>query len=183
MSAESHASSLYMLRRAAEPGIDWEALYHCAVAAGREETVALGEERLAATDELLVRSLREFVRLGELAAYASLAPLEGVCRRPPARTCAGVLRLLDRALCAHGRDVGYDVEAWREQVTFSAHAIGAWLEHDTADGWPLAMTLLRAADRIAAPLTGLSRDRIGVPERLAEAASELLLVYAAAVEA
>jgi hypothetical protein len=58
----------------------------------------------------------------------------------------------------------------------------AFLEQDTADGWPLPIALTRVADRVAQALTALSRDRLGVPERLADAAGELLLVYAAAVE-
>jgi hypothetical protein len=103
MPSEPDANALYMLRRATERGLDLEALYRCAVASGRDELVPAGEERVAGVDELLVRSLREFVLLGELAAFASFHWLESECRRPLARASARLLRLLDCALRARPR--------------------------------------------------------------------------------
>jgi hypothetical protein len=93
--------------------VDWPRLYELAVAAGHGETVASEEERVAAADELLAHTLVELVTLGELAALAGFPRLERGCRAPLARTCAAVLRLLDRALAAHARDVGYSTRVWR----------------------------------------------------------------------
>jgi hypothetical protein len=76
-------SRLYTLRAAAVPGIDWLQLYRRAVAAGCGEIVSTDEERVAASDELLSRSLRELTRLGELAAYAGCPVLADA--RPRAR--------------------------------------------------------------------------------------------------
>ena len=143
---------------------------------------AADDERIAAVDELLALTLRELALLGELSAFASVDPLAADARRPLASTCAALLRLLDSALAAHGRDNGYRVDAWRKQTATTAWAIAAALgEHDD-DTWPLPAAIDRTADRIADALTALGRDRVAVPERLVDAAGELLVIYAAATE-
>jgi hypothetical protein len=47
---------------------------------------------------------------------------------------------------------------------------------------PLPAASSRVSDRVAKAQVAFSRDRLGVPELLAEAAGELLVVYAAAAE-
>jgi hypothetical protein len=94
-----------------------------------------------------------------------------------------LLRLLDAALAAHGRDNGYRVQTWREQVATVASAAAAWIGDHDDDTWPLPAAIDRTAGSIARALTALGRDRVGVLERLVAAARELLVVYAAACEA
>ncbi|HEY6892235.1 MAG TPA: hypothetical protein VI300_30805 [Solirubrobacter sp.] len=183
MPSDPSVSDLYTLSRATARGIDWAELLARAVVDGRGEVLAPEEERLAAVDELLSRSPRELVLLGELAAFISFAPLAAECRRPLARVSAGLIRLLERALAAHGRDMGYRVEAWRETIVVGAAASAAFLERDLRDEWPLPATIRLAAARIGEVLPALARDRLAVPELLADAAGELLVIYAAAIEA
>ena len=59
-----------------------------------------------------------------------------------------------------------------------AHAAAAALK----DASPEENPLRRAAGLIADALTALPGDRLGVPEPLSQAASELLVVYTAAAE-
>jgi hypothetical protein len=86
----------------------WSALYRQALAAGCGCVIGLQDERVASPDELVALALPGLVRLSALALLTdgtSDQPLE--CARALAREAAGVLRLLDRALAAHGRDQGY----------------------------------------------------------------------------
>ena len=169
------------MRAATRPGLDWPEIYRSALAAGSGECVPLHEERIAAVDELLSHSLRELLVLGELAALTSLPLLADTCRRPLERSTAGVVRLLDLALAAHGRDHGYRVERWREGAVTTAAAVAAFLDRDPDDECsPLPAALDRGARCIADALVALPRDRIAVPGHLAEAAGELLVIYAAA---
>jgi hypothetical protein len=182
MTHDCSSSRLYTLRDAAAPDINWPQLYRRAVAAGCCEIVSVGEERVAAADELVARSLRELVLLGELAAYASFPILADDCRRPLERTCAALLRLLDRALLANGRDLGYRVDAWRESAMTAASAVAAMIDDRGQETWPLPAAITRVANRISDAQVAFPRDRLGVPELLAETAGELLVVYAAAIE-
>ena len=92
MEPDCSPSELCTLRAAARPGLDWPEIQRAAIAVGAGECLTAGEERIAAVDELLSRSLRELVLLGELAALAGLPPLAELCRRPLERTTAGVVR-------------------------------------------------------------------------------------------
>ena len=174
---------LYGLERATVPGLEWPALHAQAIALGCGAIVTVAEERVAGADELLAHAPRELVLLGELAAFTSLPVLAEDCRQPLEHAAAGLLRVLDRALLAHGRDLGYRVDAWREHVTISAATVAAMINR-RADGdtWPLPASLLRVAARIADAQLALRRDRLGVPEHLVDAVSELLVVYAAAAQ-
>src|SRR4051794_13244572 len=91
----------------------WDDLYARAIAAGSGVLVAPCDERVAATDELLASAIRGLLRLGTLAAVALVAADDTRCTAVLQRQAAAVLRVLDRALAAHGRDHGYDVDAWR----------------------------------------------------------------------
>lgn len=182
MDCDDAPSDLYTFRHVAGAVLDWPQLYRQAVAAGCGATVHPDEERIAAVDELLALTLRELIVLAELSAFAAAESLAEEIRRPLAATCAALLRLLDSALAAHGRDNGYRVHAWRERTATTAHAIAAMLDQPHGEVWPLPAAIDRAAHRIAGTLTALGRDRVAVPERLVEAAGELLVIYAAATE-
>ena len=63
----------------------------------------------------------------------------------------------------------------------TAAAAAAIIDRDADDEhWPLPTALDRGARCIADALVALPRDRIAVPGHLADAAGELLVVYAAA---
>jgi hypothetical protein len=163
---------------------EWECLYDRAVGAGSGGIVALADERLAATDELVAMSLPGLVRAGILATLAAVTPGEDSCSVALGRKAAAVVRLLDGALAEHGRQHGYDAAAWRELATSIACASGDELaDEETDDPAPLIEALDRAAERIACVFAVLPRDRMGVPAHLAEAIGPMLLIYAMCVGA
>jgi len=176
-------NALYDLSPASRRGIDWECRYRHALAVGSGVALSPAEERVAAVDELLAALLKELVALGELASLASFSALADECRTPLARSSAALVRLLDCALSVHGRDCGYHVEVWRAATVTMANAAAAALEDANSEEDPLPDAVRRAAGLIGEALTALRRDRLGVPEALTEAASEMLVVFVAAVEA
>jgi hypothetical protein len=139
----------------------------------------LDEERAAGVDGLLAAALREMFGFGELTAMASFDPLAEECRQPLARLSASLVRLLDRAMCAHADATGYAVAPWREKVTLWADMSARELEDANAEENPLPDTLRRVATGLANALVALPRDRMDVPDQLAYALCDLLLVYAA----
>jgi hypothetical protein len=155
----------------------WQLIYARAMACGSGRVVTSETERIAATDELIASSLTTLVRLGALAALCAVAPDEPEYVRGVSRRSSAALRLLDRALAAHGRDNGYDPEQWRQLAIGIADA----LAEDVEDDHPTWMNgaLEQSADEVALALTALPRDRMGVPAQLAEAIAPLLLVVAA----
>jgi hypothetical protein len=146
----------------------WEEQHDHAIAIGRGEAVALEEERIAAADELAAATFEVLIRIG--------------CRLPAAdqdaalaREAAAVVRLLDRALAAHGRDNGYDVGAWRMSAVTCAWSLG---DEECAGATWLATAIEDATRDIAQALLAIPRDRLGVPECLASALGHALVVYA-----
>jgi hypothetical protein len=183
MHPDDLANVLDSLRAATRPGLDWPALYRFAVAAGCGQCVSDDEERIAAVDELLSYALPELVVLGELAASACGHCADGSARRALQDTTAGVVRLLDRALAADGREHRQVVEQWRRSAATSAHATAAFLEEDPEPPrGQLAGALERGARCIADALVAMPREPSTVPEHVAEAAGEFLVVFAAATE-
>lgn len=159
----------------------WRALYRQALAAGCGWVIGLEDERPAAPDELVALTLPGLVRLGALALLAdgtSDQPPE--CARALAREAAGVLRLLDRALAAHGRDHGYRVAAWLEHALGAAQATAGDVFRVELDAMPLSRVVLDAADAVAAVAMALHRDRLGVPGELADALGSILVLHVAA---
>jgi hypothetical protein len=147
-----------------EAGYDfWEAQYDHAVAAGGGEAIALEEERIAAPDELAAATLEVLVRLSA-----------GDREAPPAREAAALVRLLDRALAAHGRDNGYDVAAWRMRSVTCAWALG---DEECAGAAWLATAIEDVAREVAHALVACARDRLGVPECLSTALGHALVVF------
>jgi hypothetical protein len=149
----------------------WEAIYTGAVSMGCGVWLAPEDERLAATDELLAEAIPGLVRLGSLIAAHALSPDHGAWTPTLQRQLAGVVRLLDRALAAHGRDNGYAVTAWRASAATNAWAFAE-------DEPPLLELVEDAATDVARAFVGVPRDRLGVPDHLALAIGYLLCAYA-----
>jgi hypothetical protein len=159
----------------------WGELYRAAVAAGRGHVICPDEERLAAPDELVALTVPELVRLGALAFLADAsAVLPRECAQVVSREGVAVLRLLDRTLAAHGRDHGYSVAAWLNQAVSVAHAIAGDISRREIDVMPLGTLVLDAVDAVAGVVVALHRDRMGVPEELAEALGFVLVLHVAA---
>ena len=96
---------------------------------------------------------------------------------------AAVVRLLDRALVAYGRDHGQQVDAWRQSVVITAAATAAFLDRDPEPTrCQLSGALERRARCIADALVALPHDPSTVPNHVAEAAGEFLVVFAATTE-
>jgi hypothetical protein len=168
-------------------GVDlagWRRLHRRAVAVGCGVVLAIDSECIAATDQLLALALVELVGLGPLAGCVDAAreldaPDLELCVRL-GEAAAGVVRLLDRALAAHGRDCGYTVAAWRDRAVQTAHVI-ATTRPDDAPAPGSAFELVGwAAVGAADAVTALPRDRMSVPEALSDALAYVLAVYAAA---
>jgi hypothetical protein len=158
----------------------WRELYRAAVAAGRGRVISPDEERLAAPDELVALTLPELVRLGALALLADGNPdPPRECAKVVSREAVAVLRLLDRALAAHGRDHGYSVAAWLNQAVSLAHAVACGISRRDID-LRLGAHVLDAVDAVARVVIALHRDRMGVPEELAEALGSVLVLHVAA---
>src|SRR4051794_6635574 len=96
---------------------EWPQLYQRALAAGSGLTIDPELERVSAAGELVALTLPELVRLAALALIADGPDWPQECARAARQDAAAVLRLLDRALLAHGRDAGYTIDAWREHAS------------------------------------------------------------------
>lgn len=173
-------TGLYSLAAATHPHIEWGARRRAAIVAGRGRCLSPEEERIAATDELLARCIAELIQLAKCAALAGVPTLTCDCRRAIEHSSAALLRLLDSALAAHGRDQRYDVTHWRTATEARAAAVAADLPaRGDEDPWPLPAAIDDAAHDIAATLVACHRERMSVPEHITSATSELLVVYAA----
>ena len=64
-----------------------------------------------------------------------------------------------------------------------AEFAAAHIDDDDLDVYPLPRAIQGTAGQIAATVIALHRDRVAVPEHLSDAASRLLVVYAAAAQA
>jgi hypothetical protein len=151
----------------------WEALYRHAASTGHGQIVEPEEERLAATDELLAAALPALTRLGGRLLAAALCVCDARTNVCCPRESASILRLLDCALAAHGRDHGYVVDAWRSTAVTTAWVIG-----DDPDVPSPAALMDEVTEQIAAVFVALPRDRLGISEQLAEAIGRMLVVYA-----
>jgi hypothetical protein len=92
------------------------------------------------------------------------------------RHSAGLVRLAHRALEVHARDVGYSLDAWREQALVCAN----WLlcADDEHDGLPPALRELDTASRrLAAAIAAVPVDSMAVPDHLASAQGAWLSCY------
>jgi hypothetical protein len=152
-----------------------------AAACGR--VLDLEHERVAAADELVALTLPEFVALGALAMLTEARPEPcRECMSGLSHNAAGVLRLVDRALAAHGRDNGYSAEPWLEHAFHDACVRAVAVSRLELDDLPVTTLVEAAAQALADVVIALHRDRIGVPEGLADALASLLGLYAAGAD-
>ncbi len=135
--------------------------------------------RVSAAYELVALTLPELVRLAGLALIADGPDWPQECARAARDNAAAVLRLLDRALLAHGRDAGYEIDAWRQRATIEAFTIAAVAAAMETDEQPHTTMVQGVAEAVGTVIIALHRDRIGVPEGLADAIGTLLVIYAA----
>lgn len=138
-------------------------------------------ERVAAAEELVALTLPELARLGVLALLIEGWPEPGPpeCATALSRNGAEVLRLVDRAIAAHGRDNDYPVAAWLDHAVRSAGERARVVSTFEAEELPVGMLVEATAEALADVVMALHRDRLGVPEGLADALGSLLNLYAA----
>src|SRR3954447_881956 len=137
-------------------------------------------ERMAAAEELVALTLPWLPLLGTLAMLTESVPEPGhESARALSRDAAVVLRLVDGALAAHGRDHGYPVAAWLGHAYAQAHERSHGVARLTLEELPVSTLVVAAAEALADVVMALHRDRLGVPEGLADALGSLLGLYAA----
>ena len=135
---------------------------------------------MAATDELVALTVPMLARLGTFALL-----IEDSKQPPPpcmsVLSCraADVLRLLDCALAADGRDNDYPPAAWLVHAFRGAHADAATVAMSSMHEMPLTTVVEASAEALADVIIAMRRDRLGVPEGLADALGSLLVLYAA----
>ena len=100
-----------------------------------------------------------------------------------ARAAAAVLRLVDAALSAHGRQHGYLTAAWLDRALLFAHPTISSPPHENPCPCPTGHLVDEVAEALSSVVLALHRDRLGVPEALADALSGLLVIYLSATVA
>jgi hypothetical protein len=162
------------------PAGDWPAIHRRALVQGRCEVLDPEDERLAAADELVALAVPALVRLIPVALIAdggSSRPR--ACARALRESAAPVLRLLDRALAAHARDIEYATDAWLERSFECAHVRAQMVSGMLPEDGPLGLLVEGAAEAVADAVMALHRDRFDVPQALVDALASLVVVYAA----
>jgi hypothetical protein len=158
----------------------WPRLRRRALADGRGCVLDPECEHAAAVEDLVALTLPELPSLGVLAMLAESRPEPcRDCARALSDGAAGVLRLVDGALAAHGRDHGYAVTAWLARAFEHAHGYALGVARLTCEESPATTLVVAAADALADVVVALQHDRLGVPEGLADALASLLALYAA----
>jgi len=98
---------------------------------------------------------------------------------------AGTIRLCQRALEVHGRNVGYDLREWSISIVETTSAL-LYISHRAAsDGEPCSTPVdeLREATRaISQAIAASENDRMAVPDHLSDAIGRLLLLFMLASE-
>jgi hypothetical protein len=160
-------------------------LYAVAVARGANNMGCSAEvERADGSLRLLTLAL---VRLPDLALCAHLLDLvdereeDPVVARATSDVAAGAVRLADRALEIHGREVGYQTGAW---VDVALGQTGARLGSQATavdDDAPVALDEARSATLALTRATAATAsDRMLVSEQLAVGLGHLLAIFAIA---
>jgi hypothetical protein len=157
----------------------WRVLLRQAAAIGCGLMIGVEDERVAPPEELVALALPGLARLSALSLLADEASVG--CASALSSEAAGVLRLLDRALAAHGRDHGYEPGAWVDHALASAQATAIGVSRAEARA-PLSRVVDDAVNAVASTITALHRDRIGVPGALADAIGSVLVLYAAGAD-
>ena len=162
------------------PSAQWPRLRRRARADGCGRMLAVECERVAAADELVALTLPWLPSLGALAMLAECRLDAGrEHARALSRDAACVLRLVDGALAADGRDHGYAVAAWLGHAFEQAHERARTIARLSVQESPVSTLVVAAAEALAEVVMALHRDRLGVPEGLADGLGSLLALYAA----
>jgi hypothetical protein len=174
------------------PALELTAVHRLAVCYGANDTWGLRETEHQATPINLLTlaiwrlpdiSLSTFV-VQTLGGGHRDERLEAVIAQLKLQT-AGTLRLCQRALEVHARNVGYDLGQWSTTIVETMSAL-LHISHQAASrgeqcSTPLAE--LRGAIRaICQALAACENDRMAVPEQLSEASGRLLLLFMLASE-
>jgi hypothetical protein len=168
------------------------AVLRAAVSQGANETGSARElESLATPTRLLGLALQ---RLPDLAVSTFIAQTLGgrpgdervaaVVSQMRSQT-AGAIRLCQRALEVHGRDVGYRLGPWDAAILETASALLHLAHRADARHEPCATAVgeLREATRaITRAIAACENDRMAVPEHLSEAIGRLLPLFMLAGE-
>jgi hypothetical protein len=162
--------------------------HRLALAAGAGAVLSPEDERLSAADELVALALPPLVRLRAVALLADARQvLNDELAAELAREAAGALRLVDAALSAHGRQHGYLTAAWLDRALLFAHCVISSPRHADpcacACPCPTGHLVDEVAQALSSVVLALHRDRLGVPEALADALSGLLVIYLSATVA
>jgi len=160
--------------------------HRLALAAGAGAVLSAEDERLSAADELVALALPPLVRLRAVALLADATQaLSDELAAELARAAAAVLRLVDAALSAHGRQHGYLTAAWLDRALLFAHCAISSPRHENPCpcSCPTGHLVDEVAEALSSVVLALHRDRLGVPEALADALSGLLVIYLSATVA
>ena len=160
-------------------------VYAVAVARGANNTGCTAEvERGYGTLRLLTLAL---VRLPDLALCAHLLDMvderedDPLVARATSDVAAGALRLANRALEIHGRDVGYQTDAWIDLALLQTSATLGCQATADEDDVPVALDEARSATLALTRATAATAsDRMLVPERLALGLGHLMAIFAIA---
>jgi hypothetical protein len=164
--------------------LQWPSLHRRGIASARGRILRHDHERLAATDELVALTVPLPTHLGSFALLADTsAEQPAACMSVLSRKAADVLRLLDCALAADGRNNDYPAAVWLGHAFRAAHTQAVVVATSSMDEMPLTMVVEAGAVAVADVIIALPRDRLGVPEALADALGALLVLYFAGTEA
>jgi hypothetical protein len=163
-------------------------LYARALVRGATNTSCTAEqERGFGPPRLVTLAL---IRVSDLALSAHLLDLvdedeeDALVARAANNVSAGALRLAHRALEVHGREVGYQTDAWIGRVLLGAGAQLDWQAAGQDEGLPVALDEARAATvSLARASETTANDRMLLPEQLADGLGHLLAIYAIAMAA
>ena len=165
------------------PSAQWPRLRRLALADGWGRMLDVECERVASAEDLVALTLPWLPSLGALAMLAECGPqFSREYARVLSRDAAVVVRLVDGALAADGRDEGYPVAAWLGHAFEHAHERARGAARLTVEESPMSTLVVAAAEALADVVMALHRDRLGVPEGLADGLASLLALYAADIE-
>lgn len=168
------------------------AVHRAAVARGVDDTGSAAEtERLATPLQLLSLTVQRLPDLA-LGTFVLQSLGGGPWDRRLAEIVAqmrsqsaGAIRLCQRAIEVHARDVGYDARAWNAGSVETASALlhAAHGASHRREPSPTPIAELREASRLlACAIRACERDRMAFPEYLSGAIGRLLLLFMLATE-
>jgi hypothetical protein len=191
----NHDAPLTMTILPPMPALELTSIHRCAVSYGANDTMALAEiEAQASPIELLSLAVE---RLPDVSFYAYVVQSHmalGDGRRDKLLgeiivqmmvQAAGTIRLCQRALEVHGRNVGYELGEWSRNILETTSALLHMIHRPAivADAPLTPIGEVRMATReISRAIAACESDRMAVPEHLSEAIGRLLVLFMLASE-